>query len=128
MSRLVRPTLLLAGAGAAVAGARHLARRRADECKPIFAVAPAAPAPRPVVEEPVMAERPTVAPERPGVAPPPLAEEPPVVAEPSPSVAEPGAPTQEPVAGEEPWFVADVQEPARNERASDTWSGRPIGS
>ena len=62
-----------------------------------------------------MAERPTVAPERPGVAPPPLAEEPPVVAEPSPSVAEPGAPTQEPVAGEEPWFVADVQEPARNE-------------
>jgi hypothetical protein len=128
MSRLDRLTLLLAGAGAAVAGARHLARRPADEAKPIFADAPAPPTPRPDVEEPVMAERPTVAPEQPGVAPSPLAEEPPVVAEPSPFVAEPGAPAHEPVAAEEPWFVADVQEPAGEQRPSATWSGRPIGS
>ena len=50
--------------------------------------------------------------------------------EPSPFVAEPGAP-EEPVLAEEeqPWFVADVQEPKPERPAqSDTWSGRPIGS
>ena len=53
--------------------------------------------------------------------------------EPSPFVAEPTS-EEEPVvapAEEEPWFVADVQEPApAPERPSvtDTWSGRSLGS
>ena len=46
MSRLVRFILLLAGAGALVAVARHLSRRHTEEAKPFFADAYVPPAPR----------------------------------------------------------------------------------
>ena len=79
-----------------------------------------------VVEaEPVMAEAPLFAEEEPVVA----AEESFYAVEPSPFMAD----AEEPVVAEqdEPWFVADVQEPApapESPAKSDTWSGRSIGS
>ena len=85
MSRLSRSILLLAGAGAAIAVARHLARQRAEEIQPFFADAYVAPEPTPAPvaaeePEPVLAKEPVVAPEPTAVeaplAEPVLAEEP----------------------------------------------------
>src|SRR3954453_10488064 len=60
MSRLVRFILLLAGAGAAVAVARHLTRRHAEEAKPFFADSYVPPTPAPVAQEPVVEAAPVV--------------------------------------------------------------------
>ena len=87
MSRPVRLILLLAGAGAAVAVARHVTRRRAEEAKPFFAdsyVAPT-PAPAPVAQEPVVDATPVA--EEP--AEQSYAEAAPIVVQPTPVPEEP---------------------------------------
>jgi len=134
MSRLFRFLLLLAGAGALIAAARHLSRRSREQQQPFFADAHTAPAPTPafvapepiaeavVVQEPVVAEEPIVAPEPSYAAEPviePVAEAAPVmepvvmaempVVEAAP-VMEPVVVAEEPVVGTEPVmepFVAD---------------------
>ena len=75
MSRPVRFILLLAGAGAAVAVARHLTRRRhTEEAKPFFADSYVPPTPAPVAQEPVVEPAPVV--EEPIVDATPVVEEP----------------------------------------------------
>src|SRR3954453_8528257 len=91
MSRLVRFILLLAGAGAAVAVARHLTRRHAEEAKPFFADSYVPPTPAPVAQEPVVEAAPVV--EEPAVEEPvaeqSYVEAAPIVAQPTPAPEEP---------------------------------------
>ena len=86
---------------------------------------PAPAAAHPFAEQPVVAE------EAPVVAEEPVVADEFQSVEPSPFVAEPSV-AEEPVVAEQeqPWFVADVQEPkpdTERPSQSDTWSGRPIG-
>src|SRR3954468_1661759 len=80
MSRLVRFILLLAGAGAAVAVARHLTRRHAEEAKPFFADSYVPPTPAPVAQEPVAEPAPVEEP----VAEQSYVEAAPIVVQPTP--------------------------------------------
>ena len=103
MSRPVRFILLLAGAGAAVAVARHVTRRRhTEEAKPFFADSYVPPTPAPVAQEPVVEPAPAV--EEPIIERPPSTSEQSYV-EAAPIVVQPTPVPEEPVleVAEAPW-------------------------
>ena len=138
MSRPVRFILLLAGAGAAVAVARHLTRRHhTEEAKPFFADSYVPPTPAPVAQEPVVEPSPSWLRSR-SWRRAPVVEEPvaeqsyveaaPIVVQPTPVPEEPvletapvEEPAVEPISAPEPVAEAPVVEAP--ERAGH--GGRP---